>query len=154
MSKYNKGCKDIKVNLLSSKLKNKKEKILEFLDSLLEESRKGSLIIVEGSKDVKVLRKLGIDGSIITCKTRGNSFFDVISKINKIKPNQVILLLDFDKRGKASTKFFQQELEHNKIKYNLKYWHDLFAIVGKEIQYIESLDAYLFNLNNKIVKNR
>ena len=139
---------------MSSKLKDKQEKIIKFLDSLLKESRKGSLIIVEGSKDVKVLRKLGIEGSIITCKTKGNSFLDVISNIKRINPNQVILLFDFDKRGKASTKFFQQELEHNKIKYNLKYWHELFSIAGKEIQYIESLDAYLFNLNNKIGVNR
>ena len=138
---------------MSSKLIDKRERILKLLGYLLEESNKGSLIVVEGLKDVEVLRKLGIKGSIITCKTDGNSFLDVMSKIKNINPYQVILLLDFDKRGKVSTKFFHRELEHNKIKYTLKYWYELIAITSKEIQYIESLDVYLFNLNNKIEKN-
>jgi 5S rRNA maturation endonuclease (ribonuclease M5) len=137
-----------------SKFLDNQEKLLKLISSLIEESEKGSIIVVEGPKDVKVMRKLGINGTIITCKTNGKSFLDVLSKIKKTKSSQVILLMDFDKRGKNSTKFFQQELEHNKIKYTLKYWHELIALTSKEIQYIESLDAYLINLNNKILKNR
>lgn len=139
---------------MSTKFEDNQEKLLKLINSLIEESEKGSLIVVEGTKDVKVMRKIGINGPIITCKTNGKSFLDVVSNIKKTKSSQIILLLDFDKRGKESTKFFQQELEHNKIKYNLKYWHELIALTSKEIQYIESLDAYLFNLNNKILKNR
>jgi 2,5-diamino-6-(ribosylamino)-4(3H)-pyrimidinone 5'-phosphate reductase len=139
---------------LSTRLKDKKEKLLKILESLAEESKNGIPIIVEGKKDVNTLRKLGIKGIIITIKTKGKSFLNLISEIKQLEASKVILLLDFDKRGKEGTKCFQQNLEHNKIKYNLTYWRELIALTSKKIQYIESLDAYLFNLDKKLLTTR
>ena len=139
---------------MSTRLKDKKEKLLKILESLAEESKNGIPIIVEGKKDVNTLRKLGIKGIIITIKTKGKSFLNLISEIKQLEASKVILLLDFDKRGKEGTKCFQQNLEHNKIKYNLTYWRELIALTSKEIQYIESLDAYLFNLDKKLLTTR
>jgi 2,5-diamino-6-(ribosylamino)-4(3H)-pyrimidinone 5'-phosphate reductase len=137
---------------LSTRLKEKEEKLLKILNSLAEESKNGIPIIVEGKNDVKTLRKLGISGIIITVKTKGKSFFDVVSEIHEIGALKVILLLDFDKRGKEGTKYLQESLEHTKIKYNLIFWQKLIALTSKEIQYIESLDAYLFNLHKRTNK--
>jgi 2,5-diamino-6-(ribosylamino)-4(3H)-pyrimidinone 5'-phosphate reductase len=139
---------------LSTRLKDKEEKFLTILDSLTEESRNGIPILVEGRKDVKTLRKLGISGIIITVKTKGKSFNDVVSEIQKIGALEVILLLDFDKRGKKGTRYLQENLEHVKVKYNLIFWQKLIALTNKEIQYIESLDVYLCNLRNRIMKSR
>lgn len=139
---------------MSTRLKEKQERFLAILDSLAEESKSGIPIIVEGKKDVKTLRKLGIKGIILTCKTNGKSFFNIISEVKQVKTSKVILLLDFDKRGKEATRYFQQNLEHNKIKCDLNYWRILFAQTCKEIQYVESLDVYLFNLNNKLREKR
>jgi 5S rRNA maturation endonuclease (ribonuclease M5) len=139
---------------LSTRLKDKEEKFLTILDSLTEESRNGIPILVEGRKDVKTLRKLGISGIIITVKTKGKSFNDVVSEIQKIGALEVILLLDFDKRGKEGTRYLQENLEHVKVKYNLIFWQKLIALTNKEIQYIESLDVYLCNLRNRIMKRR
>ena len=139
---------------MSTRLKDKKEKLLKILEFLAEESKNGIPIIVEGKKDVNTLRKLGIKGIIITIKTKGKSFLNLISEIKQLEASKVILLLDFDKRGKEGTKCFQQNLEHNKIKYNLTYWRELIALTSKEIQYIESLDAYLFNLDKKLLTTR
>lgn len=139
---------------MSTRLKDKEEKLLKILDSLAEESKNGIPIIVEGKKDVKTLRKLGINGIIITVKTKGKSFFDVISEIQEIGALEVILLLDFDKRGKEGTRSLQENLEHIKVKHNLVFWQKLIALTSKEIQYIESLDVYLFNLHNKITKKQ
>ena len=139
---------------MSTRLKDKKEKLLKILESLAEESKNGIPILVEGKKDVNTLRNLGIKGIIITIKTKGKSFLNLISEIKQLEASKVILLLDFDKRGKEDTKCFQQNLEHNKIKYNLTYWRELIALTSKKIQYIESLDAYLFNLDKKLLTTR
>ena len=139
---------------MSSRLKEKEEKFLKIMDSLSEESNNGIPILVEGKKDVRTLRKLGIKGLIITIKTRGKTFLDVISKIKKLEAKKVILLLDFDKRGKEGTRCLQNNLEHNKINYNINYWFDLIALTSKEIQFIESLDVYLLNLAKKSMRQR
>jgi len=137
---------------LSTRLKIKEEKIFKILTSLSEESLNGTPIIVEGKKDVIALRMLGIKGIIITVKTKGKSFLDVISEIQKTNVSEIILFLDFDKRGKEATKCLQKNLEHLKIRYNLTFWRELHNLTRKELQYIESLPVYLGNIHKKIFK--
>lgn len=137
---------------MSTRLKIKEEKLYKILASLSEESLNGTPIIVEGKKDAIALRMLGVKGPIITVKTKGKSFLDVISEIQKIKFSEIILFLDFDKRGKEATKCLQKNLEHLKIRYNLTFWRELYTLTSKELQYIESLPVYLCNLNKKITR--
>jgi len=137
---------------LSTRLKIKEEKIYKILTSLSEASLNGTPIIVEGKKDVIALRMLGVKGIIITVKTKGKSFLDVISEIQKTNVSEIILFLDFDKRGKEATKCLQENLEHLKIKYNLSFWRELYNLTRKELQYIESLPVYLGNIHRKIFR--
>jgi 2,5-diamino-6-(ribosylamino)-4(3H)-pyrimidinone 5'-phosphate reductase len=137
---------------LSTRLKIKEEKIYKILTSLSEESLNGTPIIVEGKKDIIALRMLGIKGIIITVKTKGKSFLDVISEIQKTNVSEIILFLDFDKRGKEATKHLQKNLEHLKIRYNLTFWRELHNLTRKELQYIESLPVYLGNIHRKIFR--
>lgn len=139
---------------MTTRLQEKKEKLAKILESLATESKSGIPIVVEGKKDIKTLRSLGIKGIFITTKTQGKSFLDVISEIKQINSSNVILLLDFDKRGKQGTKYLQENLEHHKIKYDLSYWHKLMALTSKEIQFIESLNVYLLNLNKNHITKR
>ena len=135
---------------MSTRLKEKEEKVLKTLTILLEESSKGIPIVVEGKKDVKALRAFGLTGTLITVKTGGKSFLDAVCEIEKVGVPEVILFLDFDRRGKEGTKRLKQSLERVKIKPNTKLWRTLAATVGKEIQCIESLTAYLRTLHEKI----
>ena len=137
---------------MSTRLKIKEEKIYKILTSLSEESLNGTPIIVEGKKDVIALRMLGVKGIIITVKTKGKSFLDVISEIQKTNVSEIILFLDFDKRGKEATKCLQKNLEHLKIRYNLSFWRELYNLTRKELQYIESLPVYLGNIHGKIFR--
>ena len=137
---------------MSTRLKIKEEKLYKILASLSEESLNGTPILVEGKKDVIALRMLGVKGIIITVKTKGKSFLDVISEIQKTNVSEIILFLDFDKRGKEATKRLQKNLEHLKIRYNLKFWRELYTLTKKELQFIESLPVYLCNLHKKILK--
>ena len=134
---------------MSTHLQEKQEKILQVLNAIAEESAKGTLIIVEGKKDAHALRKLGVEGKIITAKTGGKSFLDVISEIEQLEAEEVILLLDFDRRGKQGTRQLKQNFEHAKIKTNIAFWHALSALLGKEVQCIESITAYIETLHKK-----
>lgn len=134
---------------MSTHLKEKEEKILQILTALAEESAKETPIIVEGKKDVEALRAFGVEGIVVTAKTGGKSFLDAISEIEQTDAAEAILLLDFDRRGKQGTKLLKQHLEHAKIKPNITFWRDLSALLGKEIQCIESLTAYMETLRTK-----
>jgi 5S rRNA maturation endonuclease (ribonuclease M5) len=139
---------------LSTRLKEKEEKILQVLEALAEESAQGKPIVVEGKKDVEALRASGVAGTVITVKTGGKSFLDTVSEIEKIGFPEVILFLDFDRRGKEGTKRLKRSLERAKIKPNIKFWRALSALVGKEIQCVESLTAYLNTLRTKVSAQR
>ncbi len=128
---------------MSTHLKDKIEKIQQIIAKLTEESAKSNPIIVEGKKDAKALRELGVNGVIVTMKTGGKNFVEATSKIERLGAREVILLLDFDRRGKEGTKRLQQDLERAKIKTNLNVWRDLHALAGRELQCIESLPSYL-----------
>ena len=139
---------------MSTRLKEKEEKILQVLEALAEESAKGKPIVVEGKKDVDALRALGVAGAVLTVKTGGKSFLDTVCEIEKMGVPEVILFLDFDRRGKEGTKHLKKSLERAKIKPNIKFWRELSALVRKEIQCIESLTAYLHTLHEKLSAQR
>jgi 5S rRNA maturation endonuclease (ribonuclease M5) len=135
---------------LSARLKEKEERILKILDALAEESAKGTPTVVEGKKDVETLRAFGVKGNVVTAKTGGKSFLDVISEIEQAGAVEVVLFLDFDRRGREGTKLLKQNLERAKIKPNVKFWRALSALVRKDVQCVESLTAYIETLRSKI----
>ncbi|MCW4028761.1 MAG: toprim domain-containing protein [Candidatus Bathyarchaeota archaeon] len=135
---------------MSSHLKDRAEKIQLLLAKLAEVSAKSTLIVVEGKKDAEALHELGINGAVLTVKTGGKSFLEAAAELEALGVAEVVLLLDFDRRGKEGSKRLQQELERQKIKVNVRFWHELHALVGREVQCIESLPAYLCTLQQKI----
>ena len=134
---------------MSTRLKEKEEKIEQIITKLAEESAKGKPIVVEGKKDEQTLRILGVNGTVLTVKTGGKSFLEATAEIEKLGAREVILLLDFDRRGKEGTLHLQRNLERSKIKINVLFWRELRALVGREIQCIESLTSYLSTLQEK-----
>jgi len=135
---------------LLKRLQEKEEKIAQTLNTLAEESAKGTPILVEGKKDVEALRILGIEGPIESVKTGGRSFVDVVSELEESKSPKVILLLDFDRRGKEGTKRLQLSLEKAKIRVDVEFWRAFSRLVGRDVQCVEGLVAYLENLKARI----
>jgi 5S rRNA maturation endonuclease (ribonuclease M5) len=128
---------------LSTRLKDRLEKIQEIIAKLTEASAKGNPIVVEGKKDAEALRELCVNGAIVTVKTGGKSFLEATAELEALGAREVILFLDFDRRGKEGTKRLQQNLEHAKIKANVRFWRELHGLAGREMQCIESLPSYL-----------
>ena len=134
---------------MSTNLEKTTERVLELLDHLINESAKGTLIIVEGRKDVNTLRKLGIEGNIISVKTRGKSILDVLGEVEKLGSREVVVLMDFDRRGRELTKRLVQGFERMRIKPNLVFWRELRRLVGREVKDIEGLASYIETLKRK-----
>jgi 2,5-diamino-6-(ribosylamino)-4(3H)-pyrimidinone 5'-phosphate reductase len=134
---------------LSTRLKEREERIQQILAHLIEESSKGILIIVEGRNDVETLRQLGVDGKIITAKTGGRTQLDVIREVEESGANEVIVLLDFDRRGREWTRVFKQRLEKARIKPNLTFWNELSWFAGRDVKDVEGLASYIQTLKKK-----
>jgi len=135
---------------LSTGIERKAEKLAKLLEKLVMATAKGIPVVVEGQKDVAALRQLNIDGTIISSKTQGKSFLDMLTEIEQLKVNEVILLLDFDRRGAEWTHRLKQHLEKTKIKPNLNFWNELYGLVGRDLKDIEGLPTYLETLKKRI----
>jgi len=134
---------------LSAALKRKAERLSELLEKLAAESAKGVPIVVEGQKDIGALRQMNVEGKIVSSKTSGKSFLDILAEIENLKVREVILLLDFDRRGVEWTHRLKQHLEKTRIKPNLMFWNGLYGLVGRDLKDIEGLPGYLETLENK-----
>ena len=134
---------------MSTHLKDKIEKIEQVIAKLVEESAKGKPIVVEGKKDAEALQELGVTGAIVTVKTGGKSFLEATQEIEALGASEVILLLDFDRRGREGTKRLQMSLEREKIKVNVGFWRELHGLVGREVFCIESLPTYKATIQQK-----
>ena len=130
-------------------LQRKAELLKELLEKLASESTKGVPIVVEGQKDIGALRQLNVEGKIVSSKTSGKSFLDILTEIENLKVREVILLLDFDRRGVEWTHRLKQHLEKTRIKPNLTYWNELYGLVGRDLKDIEGLPAFIETLANK-----
>lgn len=135
---------------MSNNLRRKAEVILQLLDRLATVSANGTPIVVEGQKDVDALRKLNIKGNILTAKTYGRSLLNVVDGAKRRGFSEVILLMDFDRRGKEWTKRLMQNFEKTAVKPNLLFWRKLIRLVGRDVKDIEGLASYIKTLHEKI----
>lgn len=101
------------------RLTENERKLIETIQTL-DSRYPNLLVIVEGKRDVSVLRNLGLDAPIIKTQTRLTRP-RLIEKIQAAagERSQILILTDFDKKGKEIYRFIEKELELSGIK-NLK----------------------------------
>ena len=135
---------------MSTNLENKLEGILKVLDNLAYEASRGVPIIVEGKKDVEALAKLNVKGKIIAVKALKRNFLSVLNEAENLGKKEVILLLDFDRRGKEWTKRLSTWFEKTKIKANTVFWREIFGLLRRDVKDIEGLPAYIETLKKRL----
>ena len=64
---------------------------------ILEENKNGAVIIVEGRKDYKALRKLRVTGRVMMLNTIG--YGKLLDYLEEKRINKAIILTDFDSEG-------------------------------------------------------
>ena len=97
-----------------------------------------SVIIVEGKKDSDALRKLGSLGKILEFH-KFNGFSDLADTVAKYQ--EVILLFDWDKKGRQLTRKIIKLLER-RTKINLSIKKKISKITKGKIKFIEQLEWY------------
>ncbi|MFX1482360.1 MAG: hypothetical protein ACFFCP_04140 [Promethearchaeota archaeon] len=105
---------------------NENERALIELIQTLDSKHDNLLVVVEGKRDATVLRNLGLKAPIIKTQTllRRNRLSEkVVEKSGK--NGQVLILTDFDQKGKEIYRFIEKELEVAGVK-NLKRERRLF----------------------------
>jgi 5S rRNA maturation endonuclease (ribonuclease M5) len=138
---------------LATKTEKRLEEIYNLLERLEKQSNKGTPIVVEGRNDIQALHRLGITGEIITAKTAGKSFLDVVGEIEKTGKKEIILLFDFDRRGKNWIHRLSSHLEGMKITPNLLFWRRLHGLVGRDVKDVEGLATFLETLKSKSLRS-
>ena len=117
----------------------------EFIDMLNEEAESGSLIVVEGKRDVEALNRIGFNGNI-TILNHFKGITDFVDNHRQIR-NKIILLLDMDRTGKHLTSKLVSQLQHKGNNVNLFYKKALAKITNGKIRQVEELAAYAPNLS-------
>ena len=116
------------------------EKEIEEMKKFVEQlnSEKYSVVIVEGKRDSAALRKLGLSGKIIEF----HSFNGLVKFTDSVaKYENIILLLDGDRKGRYLTKRIIGLLEH-RTKIDLSFKKKLISITKGKIRFIEQLVCY------------
>jgi len=93
------------------KLQENERELIEIIQSL-DSKYENLFIVVEGKRDVLVLRNLGVKAPIIKTQSRLPRV-DMAENIAKKagKEGQVLILTDYDKAGKDLCKFIEKQLE-------------------------------------------
>ncbi len=97
-------------------LRDNERSLIDVLCSL-DEKYPDILIIVEGKRDVRVLRDLGVTAQVIrtqTHRTREELVEKIASEAGKRR--EVLILTDFDAEGTEIAKHLEKNLEHHKIR--------------------------------------
>jgi 5S rRNA maturation endonuclease (ribonuclease M5) len=111
-----------------------------FVDRLNTESKKGSVIVVEGKRDVEALTRIGCTGQVMTLnRFKGiNNFVDSHCGIDK----KIILLLDMDRTGKYLTSKLMKQLQSRGGNVCLFYKKSLARISNGKVRHVEDLISY------------
>lgn len=104
------------------------EELEKTLDEIKKKSAEGAAIIVEGRKDEKSLRKLGVSGPIHQIPTGGRTPLNSLEDLSDYE--EAIVLTDFDEAGEDLADFCEKHLEklgvnilfdlRSKLKHNIR----------------------------------
>lgn len=121
------------------------EQLRTFIDMLNEESKKGSVVVVEGKRDAEALSRIGFIGRpAVFHHFRGVSdFVDCHEEMGQ----KIILLLDMDRTGKSLTSKLLVQLQSRRRNATLFYKKTLAAITRGKVRHVEDLLVYAPHLS-------
>lgn len=125
----------------------RKEEILDRLTEIIDDLVESNLevpVVVEGRKDVRSLRRLGLKGEVVRLD-HGIPIFNLCEKICA-QNSEAIILTDWDRRGGQLARMLREGLEANGAKFDDRIRRRLALVCKKEIKDVESLADYVSRL--------
>lgn len=123
------------------------EERLEELNKLIQDLIRLNVempVIVEGRKDERSLRAVGLTGTVLRLN-KGISIFRTCENISK-EHDKVILLTDWDRRGGQLSRMLREGLEANGVRYDENIRAKLAMLTKKDIKDVESLYKHMERL--------
>lgn len=112
----------------------------EQISSLMEASFKGAAIIVEGMRDERALRALGISGPVIMASRRPAL---ELAEDAARRYGEIVVLTDWDLKGDEMALKIEQHLRSAGVRADMEIRSKLKKLVRKEIKDVESLSLYV-----------
>lgn len=125
--------------------KDNVEKLVKSLEELKEKNRNIPMI-VEGIKDEKALRQMGFEGQII--RLHSMMTIEKFSRNLSYNYKEVILLLDWDSKGKRLTSVLMKYLLTYGVKADFDFWKLCFSVVS-QMSTVESLPSVFYRLSSE-----
>jgi len=118
------------------------ERLHEVIEALCEINKRFP-VVVEGKKDLKALRKLGLSGDIIPLHN-GKGLYNFSEELAE-RFSKVVLLLDWDAKGETLFTSLKENLHGHWEEYSA--FRELFRMIcQKDIKDIESIPTLLLRL--------
>jgi 5S rRNA maturation endonuclease (ribonuclease M5) len=118
---------------------------LEFLITRLIETNREVPVIVEGEQDVRCLRALGLTGTILKVHN-GRTLYEFCLDLSS-RYRQVILLMDWDRKGQQIHEQLIRDLEADWMPYD-SLRQGLKFLCHPDIQEVEQLGRHLETLKH------
>lgn len=117
-------------------IESERSEVQDFISSL--NSKKDSIVVVEGKRDEEALEKLGFSGTI--CQF--HSFHGLVKFVDYVlQYKSLIVLLDSDRKGTYLTKRIISHLAH-RVKIDLSFRRKLTVITKGKARHVEDLFLY------------
>ncbi len=140
--------KILRQNSRNQSLEDKIERLETLLQKLIEKSKEGATILVEGEKDAEALRKIGVTGKISCVKKIRIPLYDYLQKCTELK-EEIIVLTDFDRRGVQLAGKMTNYLERSGKSVNLMFWLKIRGFITHDVKDVEGLASYVETLRRK-----
>jgi len=112
--------------------------LMRAIEDLKELAEEGAVIIVEGRRDAKALRMLGIRGRIVVSSNRSNAEI-----VDEVGFGKVVILTDWDERGEALKRDLTIKFSSWGVVPDVEIRRRIFSIVGREITAVEDLAEFV-----------
>ncbi len=116
------------------------ESLEELIASLIEASEEGAAVIVEGVRDERSLRDLGVEGPIV--RASGRPALEVAEEAAR-DFKAVVVLTDWDRAGEELARRMGQHLQCTGARVDLETRERLKRMVRREIKDVESLSRFV-----------
>jgi 5S rRNA maturation endonuclease (ribonuclease M5) len=124
------------------------DKLEKIVDDLIERSS-DEPIIVEGSRDVKALRDLGVEGMIQAVNT-GNSIVNLCESLSS-EHDRFIILTDWDRKGGQIAHQLERGFESCDVKRDMSVRANIARLTKKEIKDVEGLPGFIHRLQKSVL---
>ena len=119
------------------------------LSNLIEELKicgeQGIPVLIEGQKDERALKELGVNGNFIKVSGSGLKLFE-IAEIAAQSSSRVVILTDFDRKGNQLAKRLSEDIQSLGSHPDLRLRRTIMGITRRFIKDIESLPRHMEQL--------